>query len=69
MKEYLILRGNRLVRINGEHEHLANATTIAKAESRSHPKSEVWIVKQVNCYRNGIAVIENKRIYQPRSRT
>lgn len=66
MKVYAILRGNKVIAVNGDHEHLANATTFARAESRAHPKAEVCVVRLVTVYRNGIEVIAYRRTYQYR---
>jgi len=63
LKTYAVLRGNRVIAINGDHEHLANANTIARAESRAHPKAEVCVVRLVTAYRNGIETITHRRFY------
>lgn len=66
MKDYLVLRGNTRLKVNADHEHLANATTIAKAESRAHPKADVVVYRLIVHYRNGIEVAANRRSYQHR---
>ena len=63
MRDYAVLRSHRLITINGEHEHLANAITIAKAESRAHPKAEISVVHLVTSYRYGREIVAMRRTY------